>query len=194
MRLILKRFLFSDGLPPKDGEFAQFSDLWYPIPMAVMMMVLRWIVEKYIFRPIGLRVGMRDSRRSYPKSNPVLEASFRKSPHPSHDVVKSLSEDTKLTVMEVRFVDRCHIWMDGTAWTYDTITVSLTPGAAMVPPAEAGRAAVHAAEVLRDGLEVRLLHLHLRVRPPRAVVQTLVLGHQRMLGGLSETQGEVFFF
>ena len=112
MRLILKRFLFSDGLPPKDGEFAQFSDLWYPIPMAVMMMVLRWIVEKYIFRPIGLRVGMRDSRRSYPKSNPVLEASFRKSPHPSHDVVKSLSEDTKLTVMEVRFIDRCHIWMD----------------------------------------------------------------------------------
>lgn len=94
--------------------------------MAVMMMVLRWIVEKYIFRPIGLRVGMRDSRRSYPKSNPVLEASFRKSPHPSHDVVKSLSEDTKLTVMEVRFVDRCHIWMDGMAWTYDTITVSLT--------------------------------------------------------------------
>lgn len=92
----------SDGLPPKDGEFAQFSDLWYPIPMAVMMMVLRWIVEKYIFRPIGLRVGMRDSRRSYPKSNTVLEASFRKSPHPSHDVVKSLSEDTKLTVMEVQ--------------------------------------------------------------------------------------------
>ena len=95
------RRVCSDGLPPKDGEFAQFSDLWYPIPMAVMMMVLRLMVEKFLVRPLGCVWGLKETRRAYPRSNTVLEAAFRKSNAPRPAIVATLSKETNLTEIEV---------------------------------------------------------------------------------------------
>ena len=91
----------SDGLPPKDGEFAQFSDLWYPIPMAVMMMVLRLMVEKFLVRPLGCVWGLKETRRAYPRSNTVLENAFRKSNSPKPGTVALLSKETNLSEIEV---------------------------------------------------------------------------------------------
>lgn len=76
----------------------------YPIPMAVMMMVLRWGVEKFMFRPIGQQVGMKDSRKPYPKINSVLEAEFRKNKNLSPAVTEELSRKSSLTQLEVRFL------------------------------------------------------------------------------------------
>jgi len=94
--------LNSENLPTQNGEFAQFTDLWYPIPIAVILMLIRFLVEKFIFKPIGLKVGMKDHKRLYPRSNTVLEAAFRKSNSPSHQIVKDLSQQTKLTELEVQ--------------------------------------------------------------------------------------------
>lgn len=74
----------------------------YPIPMAVVMMCLRWVVEKFMFRPIGLGVGMKDSRKPYPRSNPVLEAEFRKSKNLTQAVTEKLSQASSLSQLEVR--------------------------------------------------------------------------------------------
>lgn len=92
----------SDGLDDEEGRYAKFSDLMYPIPMAIMMMFLRWGVEKFIFRPIGLQVGMKDSRKSYPRSNPILEAEFRKSKNPTQAATENLSKATSMTELEVQ--------------------------------------------------------------------------------------------
>ena len=73
----------------------------YPIPMAVLMMFLRWGVEKFIFRPIGLQVGMKDSRKAYPRSNPTLEAEFRKSKNPTQAATENLSKATSMSELEV---------------------------------------------------------------------------------------------
>ena len=78
----------------------------YPIPMAIMMMFLRWGVEKFIFRPIGLQVGMKDSRKSYPRSNPVLEAEFRKSKNPTQAAIENLSKATSMSELEVKTGDK----------------------------------------------------------------------------------------
>ena len=94
-------FFYSENLPTQNGEFAQFTDLWYPIPIAVILMLIRFLVEKFIFKPIGLKVGMKDHKRLYPRSNTVLEAAFRKSNSPSHQIVRDLSQQTKLTELEV---------------------------------------------------------------------------------------------
>ena len=69
--------------------------------MAVMMMVLRWGVEKFMFRPIGLQVGMKDSRKPYPKINSVLEAEFRRNKNLSPAVTEELSRKSSLTQLEV---------------------------------------------------------------------------------------------
>ena len=64
-------------------------------------MIIRLAVEKFIFKPIGLRAGMKESKRSYPKSNTELETAFRKSSTPSHQDVIKLSAESKLTQIEV---------------------------------------------------------------------------------------------
>ena len=69
--------------------------------MAILMMFLRWGVEKFIFRPIGLQVGMKDSRKSYPRSNSVLEAEFRKSKNPTQAATENLSKATSMSQLEV---------------------------------------------------------------------------------------------
>ena len=60
------------------GDFARFGDLWYPIPLAVLVMLLRHFVEKYFFKPLGVRLGLKDSVRRGPAGNPVLEKAFRR--------------------------------------------------------------------------------------------------------------------
>ena len=64
-------------------------------------MLIRFAVENFIFKPIGLRVGMKDHKRLYPRTNTVLEAAFRKSNSPSHQIVQDLSQETKLSEIEV---------------------------------------------------------------------------------------------
>lgn len=97
-----ERTINSDGLPPKDGEFAQFTDLWYPIPMAIMMMVFRLMVEKYFVRPLGSRWGLKETRKPYPRSNTVLEDAFRKSNSPKPSTVALLSKETNLSEIEIQ--------------------------------------------------------------------------------------------
>ena len=91
------------------GEFAQFHDLWYPVPMAIAMMLVRYLVEKYIFTPIGLRVGMKQSKRSYPRSNTILETEFRKNNFPSQQTFARLSSETSLSQIDVRHSLHCII-------------------------------------------------------------------------------------
>ena len=59
------------------GDFARFSDLWYPIPLALVVMCLRHAVEQFCFRPLGLRLGLKERERPQPRDNPVLERAHR---------------------------------------------------------------------------------------------------------------------
>ena len=44
-----------------DGRFAQFSHLYYPIPAALALIAIRIIIERNIFRPLGLFLGLKHS-------------------------------------------------------------------------------------------------------------------------------------
>ena len=62
-------------LGPED--FASFTDLAYPIPLAFVMLAIRYLVMQYIFRPLGIRLGLKDHKRALPTENSVLEDAFR---------------------------------------------------------------------------------------------------------------------
>jgi len=44
-----------------DERFAQFSHLYYPIPAAFAVIAIRMLIERKIFRPLGLTLGLKDS-------------------------------------------------------------------------------------------------------------------------------------
>jgi len=58
-------------------DFASFTDLAYPIPLAVVLLAIRYFVMRYVFRPLGLRMGLKDHKRALPKENVLLEEAFR---------------------------------------------------------------------------------------------------------------------
>ena len=44
-----------------DERFAQFSHLYYPIPAAFAVIAIRMLIERKIFRPLGLFLGLKES-------------------------------------------------------------------------------------------------------------------------------------
>ena len=82
-------------------QFAQFSDLWYPVPMAFIVIILRWVVERGIFKPVGIRLGLKDHKRLYPVQNTILEKAFRRLQSLSPEDLKSLSQDSGLSNLQV---------------------------------------------------------------------------------------------
>ena len=82
------------------GEFARFGDLWYPIPLAVVVMAVRQVVEKFLFKPLGVRLGLKDRARKGPVEKPILEKAFNTYGRGTIDS-SILARDTGMTVIQV---------------------------------------------------------------------------------------------
>ena len=44
-----------------DENFGQFSHLYFPIPAAFVVIAIRLVIERNIFRPLGLYLGLKHS-------------------------------------------------------------------------------------------------------------------------------------
>eukprot|EP00092_Neocalanus_flemingeri_P018364 GFUD01019873.1.p1 GENE.GFUD01019873.1~~GFUD01019873.1.p1 ORF type:complete len:369 (-),score=76.95 GFUD01019873.1:446-1552(-) len=82
-------------------QFAQFTDLWYPVPMAFIVIGLRWLVERWIFKPVGIKMGLKDHKRPFPVQNTILETTFRRSKTLSQEDLKKVSNDSGLSSLQV---------------------------------------------------------------------------------------------
>lgn len=70
---------FGDG--EKEGSdfaYAAFRDLLYPLPLALLLMVLRSFLMSVIFRPLGIKLGLKDKKRIPPTPNRYLEEAYRR--------------------------------------------------------------------------------------------------------------------
>ena len=64
---------------PQGVRYANFRDLLYPLPMAVLFIVIRFVVENKVFRPLGRRLGVKElDKRRCPVANETLEKSFHR--------------------------------------------------------------------------------------------------------------------
>jgi len=86
-------------LEPQD--FAKFSDLWYPIPFAIVVIIIRSIVERKLFKPLGMRFGLKDHKRSNPPQNQTLERAYRVFNKLSKEQTHELVSTTGLTYIQV---------------------------------------------------------------------------------------------
>jgi len=82
-------------------QFAQFSHLWYPLPMALVMLMLRLLVERGVFKHIGTRLGLKDHKRAYPAENIILEKEFRRNQLLSSEDLISISKDCGMSTIQV---------------------------------------------------------------------------------------------
>jgi len=58
-------------------RFPSSSDLFYPIPMALVLIVIRYLVENQVFRPLGRTLGLKSTRKRYPDTNDILETAYK---------------------------------------------------------------------------------------------------------------------
>ncbi|KOB73171.1 Uncharacterized protein OBRU01_11060 [Operophtera brumata] len=66
--------------PDKSVTYTDHTHVFYPIPLALVFMVLRCVLEKYWFAPFGRALGIKDTRPRKAPNNPKLEEAYRAAP------------------------------------------------------------------------------------------------------------------
>ena len=59
------------------GDFAKFSDLLYPLPLALCLILVRLALQRALLRPLAGRLGLKVRRRPCHQHNDKLETAFR---------------------------------------------------------------------------------------------------------------------
>lgn len=80
-------------------RYATSSDLLYPIPLALVLLLVRFLVENNVFRPIGRHLGIKEVKRRHPGSNEMLEKAFLK-PNPKplgHEEIVKMAKQLDMT-------------------------------------------------------------------------------------------------
>ena len=83
------------------GEFARFSDLLYPIPLALCLILTRLLLQRTVFRPLATRLGLKSRTRPCHLHNEKLEAVFRRRSSLSRQDMAELSAESGLSAIQV---------------------------------------------------------------------------------------------
>jgi len=64
---------------PVEGvaRYTRFTDLFYPVPAALLVVLVRRIAERFCFLPLGKSLGLRATSNLPPPHNPTLELRFQ---------------------------------------------------------------------------------------------------------------------
>ena len=83
------------------GEFAKFSDLLYPIPLALCLILTRLVLQRTVFRPLASRLGLKSRTRPYHQHNDKLEKVFTRRSSLSSQDMAELSAQSGLSSIQV---------------------------------------------------------------------------------------------
>ena len=83
------------------GDFAKFSDLLYPLPLALCLILVRLALQRALLRPLAARLGLKSRRRPCHQHNDQLETAFRSSSSLSRGELTRLSTESGLSAIEV---------------------------------------------------------------------------------------------
>ena len=93
----------SSNVRVEPSQFAQFGDLLYPIPFSIILILLRFLVTKHVFKPMATMLGLRSRLQQCPPSeNGQLEAVYQSSKSAlSQQDLKNLSEQFGMSAIQV---------------------------------------------------------------------------------------------
>ncbi|XP_063628386.1 ceramide synthase 6-like isoform X2 [Cydia splendana] len=87
--------------PDKPVVYNDHRHLLYPLPLAVVLIVLRHILEKYWFAPFGKSLGIKNTRPKKAPSNPKLELAYQTSPKIKHKQICALAKQLDMSERQV---------------------------------------------------------------------------------------------
>ncbi|XP_073948026.1 ceramide synthase 5-like [Choristoneura fumiferana] len=87
--------------PDKEVAYTNHRHVLFPIPMALVFIALRFLMENYVFAPFGRSLGIKEGRNKKCPSNPKLETAYRAAPN-----TKKLAALAKKVDMTERQVER----------------------------------------------------------------------------------------
>lgn len=86
------------------SSYGKPMDLLYPIPIALGMMLLRIVVEKVIFKQIGLGLSVPSLRHPKPGHNQDLETTYQGGAKLSRTELAALSTKTGMSSFQVTII------------------------------------------------------------------------------------------
>jgi len=90
------------SMNPKEGvRVARFADLWYPVPAAFIVIAIRYVFERCVFRPIGVHLGLREGKRRKANTNDILETTYAKSKIVDPTSLQGLSDQLGMTTRQI---------------------------------------------------------------------------------------------
>ncbi|KAI5642617.1 TLC domain-containing protein [Phthorimaea operculella] len=114
LRVILDKFWNEDiWLPPnttwedlapgpdKAVAYNDYRHLWYPIPMSLLVILLRQFLETYCYGPFGKSLGIKTTRLKKAPSNPQLEAAYLATPNIKHRQISGLAKQLDISERQV---------------------------------------------------------------------------------------------
>ncbi|KAI8117872.1 Ceramide synthase 6 [Lucilia cuprina] len=84
-----------------DINHADYTDLIWPLPLALLVMLTRYSLERFWISPIGKSLGIRSTRSKKAPNIPLLEKAYEKSIRLDHKKVVSLSKQLDLTERQI---------------------------------------------------------------------------------------------
>ncbi|XP_063368886.1 ceramide synthase 6-like isoform X2 [Cydia amplana] len=87
--------------PDKPVVYNDHRHLLYPLPLAVVLIVLRHILEKYWFAPFGKSLGIKNTRPKKAPINPKLELAYQTSPKIKHKQICALAKQLDMSERQV---------------------------------------------------------------------------------------------
>ncbi|XP_049879536.1 ceramide synthase 5-like isoform X3 [Pectinophora gossypiella] len=87
--------------PDKDVVYNDHRHLLYPIPLALVLIACRRVLETYWFAPFGKSLGIKNTRPKKAPNNPKLEAAYHSSPKIKHKQLCGLAKQLDMTERQV---------------------------------------------------------------------------------------------
>ncbi|XP_050302101.1 ceramide synthase 6 [Anthonomus grandis grandis] len=85
----------------KEIQHADYRHLWFPLPMALVVLLIRYLFEKYWFAPVGVSIGIKSTRPKKAPSNEVLEKAYAQSKKWKHKHVQGLAKQLDMSERQV---------------------------------------------------------------------------------------------
>lgn len=84
-----------------DVRHADYRDLIWPLPLSLVMLILRHVVEKYWVAPIGKSLGIKSTRPKKASTNETLEKAYQNNSRLTHKMVTALSKQNDMTERQI---------------------------------------------------------------------------------------------
>ncbi|KAK7867400.1 hypothetical protein R5R35_003830 [Gryllus longicercus] len=83
---------WADLEPTEEVPYADYRHLMIPLPLALVFLGIRFLLERYWFSPLGISVGIKNTKAKKAAPNPVLEKAYQNKGKIKHKQITALAK------------------------------------------------------------------------------------------------------